>query len=690
MEIVIKNFRSIKEKTLNLENGIHLLKGKSGIGKSTVLDSVEWCLFGGKGCFPIGVKTPKKSFTEVTLKTKNITITRSKPPDMVKVVTSEKELTFQEAQDFIETVFGSKNYWLSSSYLKQNTRNILFTSSQIEKMELIKEIIFQGDSKENPDWYLEKIQNHVKEIDLEMSSYNGKLELLDVEIKNYPTWKKEITISDIKKITDKKDKVVTCLQNLESEKKIGFLVKEKEELLDLKDLHENFQQMKNLADSLGIDYQKSSIENAKKSCREKLNRQTNFTNFQKVLEKVKNLETQLETFSKDEKVVDCKITETLKLLELPSDSNILQIKAKYKLGKNNIYKCPSCNENLSFTSKGLELENHGFHLKDSDSEKIFANIKFLENRYSMITKLEDSLEKYKEMLKTFDVDSNEDFKGFDCYHEKVVRLEFYDFDLDRYLYLKEKVENAFITKELEDNFIEKLVYLDPPKNFNNYYDRFLYLTNNYQLIEKELKSLKLSESSQIEEKIIKCKETLEKIEKLENVKKRLELENRKNEIQEKWNKLCTEKEQTLKIKKIIETTKSQVFQNLIYSFNTIVSEILTSLFDDIVIELDMFKEIKGKGVKSSFNIKIVYRGLEYENISSLSGGEKDRVSIALTIALNIISSNNILILDEPMASLDDEMKEKCLEVIKKYSSDKIVINVCHSITEGYYDNILTI
>ena len=43
-----------------------------------------------------------------------------------------------------------------------------------------------------------------------------------------------------------------------------------------------------------------------------------------------------------------------------------------------------------------------------------------------------------------------------------------------------------------------------------------------------------------------------------------------------------------------------------------------------------------------------------------------------------------------MSSLDRDMREKCLDIIKKYSKDKIILNICHETIEGYYDNILSI
>ena len=47
MEINIKNFRNVKEQTIYFNKGVNLLKGDSGSGKSTIFESVRWCLYGG-------------------------------------------------------------------------------------------------------------------------------------------------------------------------------------------------------------------------------------------------------------------------------------------------------------------------------------------------------------------------------------------------------------------------------------------------------------------------------------------------------------------------------------------------------------------------------------------------------------------------------------------------------------------
>ncbi len=48
--IFLKNFRGFRSgTTVQLKDGINLVLGENGRGKSSLLNAVEWCLFGSGG-----------------------------------------------------------------------------------------------------------------------------------------------------------------------------------------------------------------------------------------------------------------------------------------------------------------------------------------------------------------------------------------------------------------------------------------------------------------------------------------------------------------------------------------------------------------------------------------------------------------------------------------------------------------
>jgi len=83
----------------------------------------------------------------------------------------------------------------------------------------------------------------------------------------------------------------------------------------------------------------------------------------------------------------------------------------------------------------------------------------------------------------------------------------------------------------------------------------------------------------------------------------------------------------------------------------------------------------------------LYKGMEVSP-SQLSGGEQDRLSLALTLAFSSLSKSPILLLDECLSSLDSKNKENALKCLR--SDDKIVITVDHEAVEGYYDYIVRV
>ena len=95
-------------------------------------------------------------------------------------------------------------------------------------------------------------------------------------------------------------------------------------------------------------------------------------------------------------------------------------------------------------------------------------------------------------------------------------------------------------------------------------------------------------------------------------------------------------------------------------------------------------------MKPTVNIKIHYRGINYSKINELSGGEIDRISLVITLALNKMSSIPVILLDEVLSSLDMNAKESCLSIVKSYSNMKTILTIDHEGVEGYYDAITTI
>lgn len=168
MKIHLKNFKCWNKKTVELDqNGIQLLTGESGKGKSSIMDAIYFCLYGELQ----KIITHGEKSCEVKIHHNDIFITRSRRPNRLIVETSEEKYEDDVAQEFINEKFG--NYFIQTSYIKQNSYDNFIYMSPSEKLEFLEESILK---KYKVDKLKTKIQNAIKKLDIEIieltSQYN--------------------------------------------------------------------------------------------------------------------------------------------------------------------------------------------------------------------------------------------------------------------------------------------------------------------------------------------------------------------------------------------------------------------------------------------------------------------------------------------------------------------------------------
>lgn len=138
-------------------------------------------------------------------------------------------------------------------------------------------------------------------------------------------------------------------------------------------------------------------------------------------------------------------------------------------------------------------------------------------------------------------------------------------------------------------------------------------------------------------------------------------------------------------------TECHVLQEVINNINTSIDNVCELLFDNnILISLNLFKTLKStKHVKPVVNFNISYQGGTFDNINQMSGGEGDRASLALTLALNKLSSCPIMMFDESLASLDINMKEIVIKTMRQNTNNTVIV-IMHDGVEGIFDEIIDI
>ena len=359
------------------------------------------------------------------------------------------------------------------------------------------------------------------------------------------------------------------------------------------------------------------------------------------------------------------------------------------------YSCPSCEANLIMEGNQLKL---GKAEISDESKECFG-------------KIENFIRKEKLILGTIeeckDASNYEEYEEINQYEVETEIEELHEYEpeipdpitinklISRYKKQEKKEEILNRKISLSSGRFDDLEY---PKDINKYYEVYCAIHNEFKSCAQFLKDNEHREvENNLDEDNVMLKEIDKKIMEIEDMVETIEeykmIEDKEKEIvklEKKRKELIVQSETSKKMEKIVKETESEVMNNNIDTINLQLNNILTTLFEDIRIELNMIKNLKSGEAKPSVNLKIMIDGKDYNNIDYLSGGEQDRISLALTIVFNLILGSEIIMLDEVMSSLDAVTREKCLRIMKRYLKNKIILNICHETIEGYYDQIIEI
>ena len=175
-----------------------------------------------------------------------------------------------------------------------------------------------------------------------------------------------------------------------------------------------------------------------------------------------------------------------------------------------------------------------------------------------------------------------------------------------------------------------------------------------------------------------------KITSLDSHQKRLETANKKLERLEALYEL---------MKKLSIEPVEKLIDIINYKLNEYLDRLFTK--DPIRIVMSLYKTSGGPKSsafsKIAVNLNVYHRQNNYTSIAPLSSGEKDRVSLAMTLTMASLTHTPMIFLDECMASLDAYHRELCLTLMNELVDDsRIAIDVCPETVEGYHSEVVRI
>ncbi len=165
MKLKVKNFKCYEEKEWKFpDEGMTLIAGMSGAGKSSILGAIHYALFG----------TEKKTITfgktssSVEFKFGGWKIFRSRRPNALKITNLETNEVYEddEAQSILNETYGDA--FDVSAYVKQNAVNSFIMMGGSEKMEFLEKFAFKREKKNSLPKIKEDIRANLRICEKEM------------------------------------------------------------------------------------------------------------------------------------------------------------------------------------------------------------------------------------------------------------------------------------------------------------------------------------------------------------------------------------------------------------------------------------------------------------------------------------------------------------------------------------------
>lgn len=730
-EIHIKNIRSHEDFIFKPHlTGVTSINGVNGSGKSTIVNSFSWCLYGTKFS---GQKNKTFIRDGVDAKEKEVSVTSyilvngeeykikrklldNKGTCECNVFKKKDEEYIKEAgpavshtERYIRELLGiDEKGFLSSIFIQQKQVDQIISASAkersiiIEKLtgilaltksiDLAKEeyktlqkaanlINVEDDSEVIKKINTEKdtinelrnfLNNGKKDYDLlkeQIEIKNQELEEEDKkqEIKNQLTQEYIQTKSNISNYNKVIDENIKMLENNKKNKKVKVLQNEDELKEKQKELNTKIK-----TETDKYNYIKSVLL----SLEEKINKKI-------ILDLELLIEETTEYIQKLEKDIEDKTTEKLVLKTEITHNNQL-IKAL----KNNDASCPVCGSPIEEEFQSLEelvekTKNKKEYFKNIEVEIVSLTLKLNEEKNNLnIYNQNLVFKKEKEEALLLYKEKEKELKKLEKVIKKIdTELSVVNNHLSEINLHKEAIS---LTKEIEQNVIEytnrlneekeKKKQLESKKNELNALDKKSY---------KILKDDTLNENKKFNDLktdlLQKKQQFMYSKEKYENL---ILDKNRIDKAKLEYDKLMTEISVYVKMIKLLTEFKKERILNSVPMITDIASDIFMKFTNNDFLKLEL---------NDKFEVIVQTKDNIIRPVGLLSGGELSTAAIALRIAISLFLNNedqSLLILDEVLVSMDDERTQNILETIAEITNTQLIFIAHNHLINDISDKIV--
>jgi exonuclease SbcC len=678
----LKNIRSYNSLNLEFVKGSTLLSGDIGSGKTTILLSIEFALFGimrgtlsGSALLRHGKKDGSIEL-EFEIENKSVIINRSlkrtstgivQDAGFISINDVKTDGTAIELKSKILEILGYPEELISKSKMmifrytvytpQEEMKQILYESAEerLEKLRKIFDIDKYKRIKENSSNYAKDLRAEIKALSLisenidQLKDAEKKLALQITE-KEFAIKQQEISVASLTKLessaklnVEKSQKQLLDLERAKNE--LRLLVQEKQSLdIQIKNKETDAVSTKKEIEEILSKKEDAIQTRAIKDIQEEL---LNYKNMQKETEeKIQKVKSNLAVL--DQKKKDSN--------EIVNDINHLE-------------NCPTCKQKVSPEHKklveGAEKEKL-VQVQEKETQAL-ALLEKAKNNILIITKKIDLL---AQELRTSELEEYKR-KMIDERKKRVILLE------EKTIRIKTEIENLKLkqidssNKEISSKKKIDELALDEKKVLSEKLE-FEQARNNLRRAEILLAELSQQKKA-IEQNLNKTKEEI-----LAKEEKKKESEHKK--MLENWisNQFIN----------VVDVIEKNVLGSIHSEFSARFQEWFSMLMEDESISATL---------DDSFAPIIIQNGYETE-VENLSGGEKTSIALAYRLALNkvindfigTIKTRDLIILDEPTDGFSSEQLDKVRDVLEQLNASQTIIVSHEPKMESFVQNVIRI
>lgn len=729
LTLTLKNFKCWENQTFTFdEQGIVLLSGMSGKGKSTILNAILYVISGQVKNITMFGKEKVKS--EVTLTLPSFTITRGKNPTVFTVKKDKEVLELEKAQTVIDSYFGSS--FKHISYIDQDNQYSFVYLSPEAKMTFLRELLL---SNEPIDTYREQTKQRLDRAKKEVIEHDTALGMSTSFIKSLSFTKQEPLLVGKRVITidNVVDTMNTQKTNLEKSKKNRTILVNKR--AHAEEWYNKQQKHKDIVTQLSLLGDKERFE-------KRLDELTH----QKL-----RYEQQKEQREKQQKYLECiqlfeECTEKLHVVDrsfeakLPSIDMLVNIyRHIVKLGDSmgdrtvedldlslsdiqlNVQRltdrlhpsleCPSCQTTLILKDNMLKTVT-----KD---DSVVLDVKQLTTQLNLAKKQLDNVQKEKNRLEQQTIEYNDYIGRFDALLTTLNLSESDDFEAIQTLYRQQERTFMLLNSKREDASVQMNRFkprgelTDVTADACSFEETIEELTTVKHTLKKiielntQLEAIgpipedmdsSTTNADKIKEYEVKIDTYTESYETLREWKRVHDMNQQYTELKESMDGHVHAKDYfneevkacELLLYYIKEAETSSIFE-FIDGLNQHAGLYLEDFFpdEDLRVELVTTKELKSGKDKLGLFFEVSYKTIKGD-IDILSGGQRDRVNLAFTLAFSELVDSKVLLLDECVSSLDSDTSDVVIDTLKEKYKNKLVICVAHQVNTGVFDKVIQI